>query len=855
MKKNRMRILSAMLCAAMLCGLMPVAAAAETVTTKEAVRFVEEVSEGVFSYEDKVVTTTRELPEEQSAELVTIVQQHQSDASALSVTQNEYDGYSFTTFEDLKELAAGSYEEYTRIYYESAEPLVISEDLALPEELRVMMQDARITVSAGITFQAGSLSAGVLVVEGTAHIGSLQVQSELTVTGTLNCGDTILLGLDTAVTGGENVVFANSWSGFWVDCQIGDEAGLRRAVAAAAGDQNSRKTYALVISDNVVLTEDVTIPANCELNVMAPLTVSSGCTLTLNGYTYVQDQLTVEGTLHNEKHMNIHISEYDNGSMVISGGSYTGSGPLYVFCEDYATMQAAVSGLDMSDFEVTEYNEHSRYWAIRNVKGLTKLGTPTEPEWGYDHERWAGWDEETQTRIYDTVALPGSISWKTDTPDQAHAMIRVYKECEDVPYHSFSWQFASTELPEWRSIDSFCNSDPESGTYYFTVISEGDYTQYRNSDAAVSGLWTYEKPSAQLDTCTNFVWNWPEVRWDAPADMTYVDGYETEYYFASTADAEPNVVSGGWSRNDPAYASDWIWDELIQENGPGYYYVRVRALSSDITKVCNGEWSEMSPAYNLTDLVEDVGTTLENITATDPDEIRSQVSAIDDEELKSAMLADTGVTEQITELEAKLGVNTNVSVTESAPAIDASKVSVVGAGLNTLETTGEDITLVISEPKQEHVLDAAYDNTVAVSFSMDLDNVADTEDLEVPVKITLPVPANINPEFLVILHYDASGGVKELIMPYLFTEGGQTYVSFVLTSFSDFVMTQYRQTAPGDMNDDGTVNAGDAVALLWHLLGQGEVKSDPDVNKDEALTEADAIYLIWHTLFPELYPL
>ena len=146
--------------------------------------------------------------------------------------------------------------------------------------------------------------------------------------------------------------------------------------------------------------------------------------------------------------------------------------------------------------------------------------------------------------------------------------------------------------------------------------------------------------------------------------------------------------------------------------------------------------------------------------------------------------------DKIAQLEAAVGVDTSIAVSDDAPAIDPSDISIVGAGLNTLEDSSEGITLNIGAPKNEdHVLPALYDSTVSVSFSMDLDNVADTENLDVPVKITLPIPESINPLFLVILHYHANGYMEE-ITPYISYENGKHYASFVLTSFSDFVMIE-----------------------------------------------------------------
>ena len=72
---------------------------------------------------------------------------------------------------------------------------------------------------------------------------------------------------------------------------------------------------------------------------------------------------------------------------------------------------------------------------------------------------------------------------------------------------------------------------------------------------------------------------------------------------------------------------------------------------------------------------------------------------------------------------------------------------------------------------------------------MELVNVKDPKNLEVPVKITLPIPETINPDWIAILHYNLDGSYQQVpIKTYL--EGEQWYVSFVLTSFSDFTMTE-----------------------------------------------------------------
>lgn len=423
-------------------------------------------------------------------------------------------------------------------------------------------------------------------------------------------------------------------------------------------------------------------------------------------------------------------------------------------------------------------------------ENLIPLGKATDLQWGYVTD-WR-WNAETQQGELYLAEKPGGAVWKPAEPYQAETRLEYIDVATGEVESSIWWSRSATSMPEWMSSEHFIWDDFESGTYKFAVTAIGDNITYCDSETAESASWTYVRPSAKVATPSAPVWSWPNMSWTAPADMTGVEEYEVEMYFAENAESEPYCI---YSHYVGSNTESSVIDVEVQQHGVGFYSFRVRALSSDITVYCNGDWSEMSEPYNLKKLSDGVEGELESILSNGgtADQIRDSVSNLDDEDLKSAMLADqdnTGAVQKIADLEAAVGVNTNIAVSEDAPAIDQSKVSIVGAGLNTLENSNEDITLNIGAPESEdHVLPALYDSTVSVSFSMDLDNVADTENLEVPVKITLPIPENINPDFLVILHYHVDGTMEE-IMPYVYSEGGQYYAAFVLTSFSDFVMIE-----------------------------------------------------------------
>ena len=88
------------------------------------------------------------------------------------------------------------------------------------------------------------------------------------------------------------------------------------------------------------------------------------------------------------------------------------------------------------------------------------------------------------------------------------------------------------------------------------------------------------------------------------------------------------------------------------------------------------------------------------------------------------------------------------------------KVAIVGASLNKKEEDTQDVALVIGSPKSEDVIPELYDSTLSVKFSMELVGVENSHALAVPVQVTLPIPSNINPVFLHILHYMQDGGVE-----------------------------------------------------------------------------------------------
>ena len=438
-----------------------------------------------------------------------------------------------------------------------------------------------------------------------------------------------------------------------------------------------------------------------------------------------------------------------------------------------------------------------------SAAGLPQLPAPTNLEWGVEYSNAS--TVPTQRN--------GVISWRSET-HQSEFIIEVFNVLNPSrAVRHFNWFFPSTQQSPQLSIHGFIldleqnGSYLSNGDYFFTVQAMGDGTQYADSPVSSSDPWTYTRPSAVLPAVSDssLRWNGKQACFD-PLNDSNVWGYQANFYFAEDASATPELVGSSWRRaEDLSRGYPELMDSVLEDFGVGLYTFQVSAIAEDILAYQSGPLSGFSPAYDLGEVSESIQDQLDSITDayhSRPDTVDikgsvQQLAAADRDALKAAMLADSGVGTAMTDLERLVGGSTTTEATGAIGSkIDPNKVEVVGARLN--PTTGDDVKLTLGEPQQEHVLPSQYNNTVAVQFSMNLSNVQNAStQLAVPVKITMPVPDGINPSFLVILHYPAGGGAPEEIgldrANVTTTPNGQSFVTFVLDHFSDFVITELSQ--------------------------------------------------------------
>lgn len=447
-------------------------------------------------------------------------------------------------------------------------------------------------------------------------------------------------------------------------------------------------------------------------------------------------------------------------------------------------------------------NEELEIINTKKLASLTQLDAPTGLAWAGDY--------------------PGNIRCKSGALFQDHLLWTLYQVGDPAPLARRETAYSGRYDPDsWRVCDLFWRSyrdypDRESGDYYFTVQAVGDEEQYKDSPVVRSETWTYTRPEAELAAPTGLHWEGQTACWSDESNNA-ADLYGYEIQFRCVAPETGAETRTKYTLTMDGLSSDGLkhplWDGVKDLLGSGTCQFRLRAVSGDITRFRHSKWSEFNEvgtqltapstvADALDQLLEKYQPAEGSTTLTDEDaESLKQAVAAKKDELASTLCTGNGgstkVAEKLQALEALVGGPASVTVTGDAPEEikDAQNgVSIVGASLN--GTAESAVTLKIDKVEaviaETPINPAQYHNTIP--FSMTLEGVNAQEQhqpLAVPVLITLPLPDNLNPSFLVLLH--KIGDDWQEIFPYqvFFDEAlGQKCVRFTVTSFSDFAFAQ-----------------------------------------------------------------
>lgn len=425
------------------------------------------------------------------------------------------------------------------------------------------------------------------------------------------------------------------------------------------------------------------------------------------------------------------------------------------------------------------------------------LGTPTGLKWNVTYN-WS--DTET--------ARMGSVGFTRADPDQGKYEVEFYQVGSSAPVLQGSWGYGSGNEQKYYDMSEFIYADLPSGDYYFRIRAVGDGYNYRDGEWAASDVWTYTEPQAQLTIPTILHWSQANdeifMNWSGVEDSQY---YDVKVFYAETETGEKEEVGGSFDFHSPQMH---LREQTIAQHGEGWYFFRVRAISGDITQIRNSAWSDFSPGFCLGDVIATVNSALDNIdtAGSTVEDVQKAVGVI--ENLDEALAADTdnsGTAATIAKLEEEIGITTTVDTANAPAGFDGAAVQVTGAALNVDVAAGVDkATLTISEVDEsdppEKLNETLYKNTI--QFALDIPQAKDDDpdtaglQLAVPVKITLPIPENISPAFLVVLHYKESiQDWEELRWPHVYQDEttGKWFATFVVDSMSPFALVERQSSA------------------------------------------------------------
>lgn len=389
-----------------------------------------------------------------------------------------------------------------------------------------------------------------------------------------------------------------------------------------------------------------------------------------------------------------------------------------------------------------------------------------------------------------------------------------------------------TVLRNGKKSDSMTNSvrgysEKFDMRHFFT--EPGDYTfeacqSMTNENKAPEDGWSrrsnvfeYVLPEKSMSIPQNLRWYadgraiWDEVPESLSSE--YQKNYYALLYVKDEATGEYEKVNMYFKSKEAG--QDGFSSQM--EKGRTYKF-RVMALG-DLSEYANSEFSNFSPAFVMDSIAQGGSQVIDSLL--DSDDIVSSVESTklptqDKEALKLAVQAYDNVADKYAELEAAYKQKTGKEdflVETSESTISADAITVTGGILN--GATG----IKFDKPDAADLNNANVSkyrrkSALNIALSGDLEG-----ELNYPVLITMPVPAGIDAEDLVIIHIKHDGNA-ETIQPRINSDGT---VSFAVIDFSTFFFIDSTSTSGGSSSGSGGSGGGGGSSSS---SGTGAVTTD-----------------------------
>ena len=521
-----------------------------------------------------------------------------STVAEAAITETEYGLIYFENFEDLKELSKGSYALFEdRATYQGEGPLVIEEDLVLPDYLDITFTD--LVIPEDVTLTGKERSTSITVMNGLTVNGTLEWDSQMTVYGNVDISGSVVLdgritlSSGATITGGENVRFEYNGA-IQEQCYPTTVDEIKEILKRANFSTQWELQIIYWSYEDMRIEESLTFPENCNFEAYTPklvesgaggvLTIGENCTVTFNCPVHIECGINVEGTLEYNGKDKMYISCDRGGKLSFAeNGKFAGEGDIQISGTNLTGPEQALPGMDFSIFKISETTYGG--YLLENVGGVVspvepakpvKLGTPTNLHW----------DEEKN----------GYINFHGEVPTTGRYGIAVYRTDSGEVYFYMVLNTGDTTPGEYSTASFAKDEKMVDGNYYFTVKALGDGERYLDSDIAASPVWEYKKPANKIDTPKILGWNGTKACFEPPAERENIASYSVNFYFAETITETPRIFLG-FDVNDPNGTERELDELFMADMGEGYFYYTVQANSKNVALVSNSDLSEMSGAY------------------------------------------------------------------------------------------------------------------------------------------------------------------------------------------------------------------------------------------------------------------
>lgn len=350
-----------------------------------------------------------------------------------------------------------------------------------------------------------------------------------------------------------------------------------------------------------------------------------------------------------------------------------------------------------------------------------------------------------------------------------------------------------------RGRDSAYRRIEESGTYTFRVRALGDNMQTVDSEwSELSSPYTYKRPNRAFGKVQNLRWSATEegtAEWDMPLGVSTENEAFLEYDVTVYADNKPEITHHGIRTNRLDLREDMNEDVT--------HSFSVKAISKDIEHIAHGPEVMSEDYIDVPSINEEVLDELQTLYLQMSDELASPSDAedaLEEMDIKKLAIAVQSSEENLEALQyveeeylAQTGKSVEKVIDDSI-GISVEDIDIVGAGLN-IASDSNAVQVNVKKPNKEaEVNSQLYKNVV--QFDIGLTNAIPS--LRAPVTIIMPIPDNIVPERLMILHYHRDGSY-ETIWPVI-TEDGRA--KFTVIDFSIFAFAEQVETDEPDEPDD-----------------------------------------------------